>query len=93
MLVRGLSEAMEPTSLCGVVRSPHNLPRRRQGQAPKHRAVMYGKKNKLHGEINDGKWEDYSLCRRQTLSVSYNIISFNPRNPHFTEGKVEAQRK
>lgn len=91
--MRGMSKAMVPTSLCRVDRSPHNLPRRRQEQAQKHRAAMHGRNNKLYSEINDGKWEDYSLCRRQTLSVSYNVISFNPRNPHFTEGKVEAQRK
>lgn len=54
---------------------------------------MHGENNKIYSEINDGKWEDYSLRRRQTLSVSYNVISFNPRNPHFTDGIVEAQRK
>lgn len=69
-LVRGFSETMVPTSLCRVDMSPHNLPRRRQGQAQKHRAVMHSKNNKIYSEINDGKWEDYSLCRRQTLSVS-----------------------
>lgn len=89
VLVRGVSKAMVATSLCRV--SPHNLPRRRRGQAQKQSDDS--KNNKIYSEINDGKWEDYSLCRRQTLSVSYNVISFNPRNPHFTDRKVEAQRK
>lgn len=67
-------------------------PQEKVGDAKRHSEVTHRKNNKTYSEINDGKWEDYSLCRRQTLSVSY-VTAFNPHGPRFTEGKVEAQRK
>lgn len=70
VLEEGLIEARVPTSLCRADRSPHNLPQEKLGARTKAWRDR-GKQEQQNSEINDSKWGDYSLCRRQALSVSY----------------------